>query len=193
MQLLPPPPPPPPAPAADNPASNRAADARDKVGEFQASGFLFKDTVEVNALDDPDVPGVTIYFSDFKRSLVDKLQKDFFAEPSQASLTCSVSADATVLNPSNMGGSEGKEVFAEKKGLSIFKDKTLRVRRLYDAQRNTLLYVAYSTRLSSAADEGNVSTGRYRTSICALRLPDAPTVTATEGNATTSVPAAVLQ
>jgi hypothetical protein len=24
------------------------------VGEFQASGFLFKDTVEVNALDDPD-------------------------------------------------------------------------------------------------------------------------------------------
>jgi catabolite regulation protein CreA len=27
---------------------------RDKVGEFQASGFLFKDTVEVNALDDPE-------------------------------------------------------------------------------------------------------------------------------------------
>jgi catabolite regulation protein CreA len=30
---------------------------RDKIGEFQASGFLFKDTVEVNALDDPE--GVT--------------------------------------------------------------------------------------------------------------------------------------
>jgi hypothetical protein len=29
------------------------------------------------------VPGVTLYISDFKRSLVDKLQKDFFAEPSQ--------------------------------------------------------------------------------------------------------------
>jgi hypothetical protein len=27
---------------------------RDKIGEFQASGFLFKDTVEVNALDDPE-------------------------------------------------------------------------------------------------------------------------------------------
>lgn len=29
------------------------------------------------------VEGVTIYFSDFKRNIVDKLQKDFFAEPSR--------------------------------------------------------------------------------------------------------------
>jgi catabolite regulation protein CreA len=40
--------------------------------------------------------------------------------------------------------------------------QTLRVRRLYDPTRDTLVYVAYSTRLSSAADEGAVSTGRYR-------------------------------
>ena len=30
---------------------------------------------------------MTIYFSDFKRSLVDKLQKDFFSEPSQVGAT----------------------------------------------------------------------------------------------------------
>lgn len=29
------------------------------------------------------VSGVTLYFSDFKRSLTDKLAKDFFTEPSQ--------------------------------------------------------------------------------------------------------------
>ncbi|WIA14579.1 hypothetical protein OEZ85_003095 [Tetradesmus obliquus] len=162
---------------------------RDKIGEFQASGFLFKDTVEVNALDDPEVPGVTIYFSDFKRSLVDKLQKDFFAEPSQASLTCSISPDATITNPANLGGAEGKEVFQEKKGLSIFKDKTLRVRRLYDPSRNTLVYVAYSTRLSTATDDGSVSTGRYRTSVCALKLPvaAAPVLAAAEAAAAAPV------
>jgi catabolite regulation protein CreA len=50
------------------------------------------------------------------------------------------------------------------------------VRRLYDPDRRNLLYVAYSTRLSTAADEGTVTTGRYRTSICAVHLPDAPPV-----------------
>lgn len=156
-----------------SPGASWAA-GREKVAEFQASGFLFKDTVEVNAFDDPEIPGVTIYLSDFKRSLVDKLQKDFFAEPSQASLTCSISPTAQIVNEANLGGTEGKEVFSEKKGLSIFKDKTLRVRRVYDPTRRTVMYVAYSTRLSTATDDGTVSTGRYRTSICALRLPPVP-------------------
>lgn len=52
---------------------------REKVGEFAASGLLFKDTVEVVALDDPDVPGATLYLSEFKRSLADKVAKDFFS------------------------------------------------------------------------------------------------------------------
>lgn len=119
--------------------------------------------------------------------------------------------------PPQLEGTEGREVFNEKKGISLFKvrtgrrrhwlfvyrdqgccavpwagswqlrsalpaphhshsqlhppklsqtkniraqDKTLRVRRLYDPDRRNLLYVAYSTRLSTAADEGGVSTGR---------------------------------
>ena len=35
------------------------------------------------AIEDPDVRGVTVYVSDFKRSLTDKLSKNFFSEPSQ--------------------------------------------------------------------------------------------------------------
>lgn len=57
--------------------------AAGKVAEWPASGFLFKDTVEVTSFDDADVPGVTLYISDFKRSIADKLAKDFFSEPSQ--------------------------------------------------------------------------------------------------------------
>lgn len=48
------------------------------------------------------------------------------------------------------------------KNLSFFQQKSLRVRRLYDTKRNTVIYIAYSTRLTSASDEGGASTGRYK-------------------------------
>ena len=41
------------------------------------------------------------------------------------------------------------QVFSQAKGINILQNKTLRVRRLYDAKHSTLLYVAYSTRLSN--------------------------------------------
>ena len=37
--------------------------AADKIGEFAASGIIFKDSVQVMAIDDPEVKGVTIYVS----------------------------------------------------------------------------------------------------------------------------------
>lgn len=127
--------------------------------------------------------GVTIYISDFKRSIADKLAKDFFSEPSQASVTCVATGPVTLKNPDKVKASGGQEIFAEGKGLNLFQQKTLRVRRIFND--NTLLYVSYSTRLSSASDDG-VSSGRYKTSICAL--PVAPVVTAADVPA----PAAVL-
>jgi len=144
--------------------------------QWGASGLVFKDTVELTALDDPEVDGVTLYISDFKRSIVDKLAKDFFSEPSQASLTCAITGPVSIKqgSPDKLGGAEGSEVFSEQKGLNLFKNKTLRVRRVYDARRNALVYVAYSTRMTAAADDGAVSSGRYRTSICAVKLPDLP-------------------
>lgn len=111
---------------------------------------------------------MTIYFSDFKRSLVDKLQKDFFAEPSQASLSCGISGPVAIRSEKDIMGYEGHEVFSERKGLNLFKDKTMRVRRVYDPEHRTVIYVAYSTRLS----DDKVSTGRYRTSMCTVRLPE---------------------
>lgn len=42
----------------------------------------FKDTVDVLAFDDPEVSNVTLYISDMKRSISDRMSKDFFNDPS---------------------------------------------------------------------------------------------------------------
>lgn len=57
------------------------------VGQFEASGFIFKDKVSISSIEDPDIPGVTLYFSDFNRSLSDKISNmDFLNEPSQVQI-----------------------------------------------------------------------------------------------------------
>ncbi|KAK9906671.1 hypothetical protein WJX75_005888 [Coccomyxa subellipsoidea] len=112
--------------------------ASNKVGEFTGNGFIFKDTVEVVAVEDPDVEGVTVYISDFKRSLIDKLSKNFFSEPSQASVTCAATGPVRIADMNRVRGSSGGEVFSESKGLNLFQNKTLRVRRLFDEAHNTL-------------------------------------------------------
>jgi hypothetical protein len=97
-----------------------------------------------------------------QRSLSDKLSRNFFNDPSQASLACVVNAPPVVNNPAAISGKEGQELFSQGRNLSLFQQKSLRVRRLYDEKRNVVVYVAYSTRLTSANDEGGASTGRYK-------------------------------
>eukprot|EP01024_Parvocaulis_polyphysoides_P057150 TRINITY_DN606_c0_g1_i2.p1 TRINITY_DN606_c0_g1~~TRINITY_DN606_c0_g1_i2.p1 ORF type:complete len:225 (-),score=22.25 TRINITY_DN606_c0_g1_i2:514-1188(-) len=147
---------------------------KEKVAEFDASGFVFKDAIEVVALQDPDIKGVTVYISDFKRSLTERLSKDFFADPSQTSVTCAITGQIDKAALQKFAGTSGQEIFAEQKGFNLFKNKTVRVRRIYDDSRNTLLYISYSTRMTGSKDEGGPSTGRYRSSLCALPLPTAP-------------------
>ncbi|CAD7698473.1 unnamed protein product, partial [Ostreobium quekettii] len=149
-----------------------ASMAAERVDTFDATGLLFKDKVEVIAVDDPSVAGVTLFVSDFKRSIANKLSKDFFDEPSQAGITCSRTGHVQILDPKGVATPGGQEVFSESKGLSLFGSKATRVRRLWDADRRTLLYVAYGTRgLTSGTDEGGPSPGRYKTSICAVEVP----------------------
>lgn len=145
--------------------------ASERVGSFAANGLVFKDAVEVSAVADPAVSGVTVYVADFRRSLADKLATDFFSEPSQASVTCATTGPIAITDVSAVRN--GGEVFAEKRGLSLIQNKTLRVRRVYDPERRTLLYVAYATRLAPGGDGADAegSGSRYRTSICAVPLP----------------------
>lgn len=78
------------------------------------------------SIDDPKVSGITIFVSDFQRSLTDRLSKDFFNEPSQASISCAQTSPVKITG--KISGKEGEEIFQETKNFLAF--KTLHVRRV---------------------------------------------------------------
>lgn len=49
--------------------------------------------------------------------------QDPFSDPSQASLTCVARGPVTVKNEAAISGSEGKQIFAERKALNVFQNK----------------------------------------------------------------------
>ena len=131
------------------------AQANEKVAEFATSGLIplpgvFRDTVQVIQLEDPGVEGVTLYYTDYSRSLVEKLANDPFADPSQSSVTCVATGKVVVKDPEAASGSEGQEIFSELKTLNVFQNKRLRVRRIYDQTNGAIIYISYSTRFTSS-------------------------------------------
>ena len=179
-----------------------SAASSSKVGEFTASGLLFKDTIEVASIEDPDseprtglvqtrqltlatagprariparpparpppthtratppqpvVEGATIYVTEYKRSLTDRLANDPFSDPAQASVTCAATGPVRVKDAAKLRSQkDGSEVFEERKGINIIQNKRLRVRRLYDADHDTLIYISYSTAITKESSAVSV-------------------------------------
>lgn len=144
-----------------------AAESKRIVAEISGSGLVFKDKLKVEAFSDQKVQGVTVYISDFERPLNEKLQKDFFSDPSTAGIACSVLGAPRA--PDNLP--EHEQVFSEGKSLIA---KTLRVERIFDREANSLVYVAFNTRVDKSQDDNR---SRFKSAMCAVPLA-APEVVA---------------
>ena len=59
---------------------------------------------------------------------------------------------------------KGEPVFEEKRSL-LFKE--IRVQRIYDVEKNTLVYVSFNTRLDKSSDTNN---SRFKSSVVAIPL-----------------------
>jgi len=172
---------PPPALAASGPEGSKV------VGELKGSGLVFKDTLQIERFEDPKVRGVELYISNFQRPLTEKLNKGFFNDPSQASVACARTGKPVSIASNIEKGTNGGEVFQESKSLLF---KTLRVQRIYDEEKNTVVYVSYNTRLDKSDDKNK---SRFQSTLCAINLDDyaplptpAPsTTTAASSTATT--------
>lgn len=166
-------------------AHNAGANSHE-VACFSTSGLIFKDTLKLYSLTDPKVEGVTIYLTDSEYNTIDKVA-NFFSDPSNASITCVQTGPITIHKDAKLG-SEGEDIYEESRNMFFkvrnwysniflylikFFPQQIRIRRVIDKQSNTLVYIAYTTRISTQSDSNK---SRFRSSVCALPLPPTPTL-----------------
>lgn len=110
--------------------------------------------IEVEAVADPKVQGVTCHISRFSRSVIDRLSKgSWFIDPSNSSIACHQTGPLTIGDINT--GPSGEEVFSERLSL-IF--KSLAIRRIYDKKNMTLIYITYSRQVKDASAKMSIST-----------------------------------
>jgi CreA protein len=123
-----------------------------EVGEFKNdwSG----NEIKITQLHDPKITGVICHLAHFDRGVWDRIGKgNWFENPSNSSISCLQSGPITVgkidLDKS------GEEVFDQNQSL-IFKQ--LAVRRIYDADTDSLMYVSYSRKIVDGSAKMSLST-----------------------------------
>ncbi|HWL84122.1 MAG TPA: CreA family protein [Roseomonas sp.] len=123
-----------------------------EVGEI-STDWTGNDIV-IEALTDPEVQGVTCHLTYFSRGFIDRVSKgNWFEDPSNSSIACRQTGPI-VIGDIETGG-KGEEVFSEGRSL-VF--KSLRVRRIYDRESDTLIYVSYARRIKDGSAKMAIST-----------------------------------
>ena len=125
---------------------------RKSVGSF-SNDWTGNDIV-VEAITDPKVHGVTCHFTYFNRGLIDRVTKgNWFENPSNTSIACRQTG-ALVIGDIDMSKA-GEEVFSQRAS-ALF--KRIAVRRIYDPQNKTLIYVAHSREIIEGSAKMSLST-----------------------------------
>lgn len=119
-----------------------------EVGDVSLGVFTTKD-IKLDSLVDPKIPGVTCHVASIEADLS-------LADPSNSSIACRQTGEITAEMLAQIDRSKSGEVVF-KKSKSIF-FKSLKVRRIYDTNSQTLMYVSYSTKEVSGSFKHSLST-----------------------------------
>lgn len=119
-----------------------------EVGDVSLGLFTLKD-IKLNSMHDPLIPGVTCHVASVEANLS-------LSDPSDSSISCRQTGDITPTMIANIDKSDSGEVVF-KKSKSIFL-KSMKVRRIYDAKNQTLMYLSYSTKETSGSFKHSLST-----------------------------------
>lgn len=119
-----------------------------EVGDVSLGLFTTKD-IKLNTLVDPIVAGVTCHVASIEADLS-------LSDPSDSSISCRQTGKITKAMIDQIDKSKSGDVVF-KKSKSIF-FKSMKIRRIYDADNQTLMYVSYSTKEISGSFKHSLST-----------------------------------
>lgn len=120
----------------------------DDVASVSLGLFTTKD-IKVNSQQDPLVKGVTCHISHIEANLD-------FSDPSDMSISCRQTGPITADQLQAIDRSKSGEVVFKSSKSILF--KSLKVRRIYDPQSHSLLYISYSTKESTGSHHHALST-----------------------------------
>ncbi|MBE1275603.1 CreA family protein [Enterovibrio baiacu] len=120
----------------------------DEVGDVSLGLFTTKD-IKIQIFNDPEVPGVTCHISHVKADLD-------FSDPSDMGISCRQTGEITDEMIANVDRSKsGEVVFTASKSILF---KSMKIRRIFDAQNQTLMYLSYSTKETQGSHKHSLST-----------------------------------
>ncbi|MBK7352634.1 MAG: protein CreA [Nitrosomonas sp.] len=111
------------------------------------------DKIVVEAFDDPDIKGATCYLSRAKTGGISGAV-GVAEDTADASMACRQIGPIQLTDEIKNGKKDGDEVFKKSTSLLF---KSLQVVRFYDAERNVLIYLAYSDRIIEGSPKNSIS------------------------------------
>lgn len=119
-----------------------------EVGDVSLGIFTLKD-IKLNVLTDPVVTGVTCHIASIEADLS-------LSDPSDSSISCRQTGAITAAMITQIDKSkDGEVVFTKSKSVFF---KSMKIRRIYDASTQTLMYLSYSTKETSGSFKHSLST-----------------------------------
>lgn len=112
-------------------------------------GLLTTKDIKVQSFTDPAIAGITCHISHIEADLD-------FADPSDMSISCRQTGPVTANMLAGIDRSKNGEVIFTKSKSILFKN--LKIRRVFDAKNQTLLYLSYSTKETSGSYKHALST-----------------------------------
>jgi len=125
-----------------------SACSENEVGDVSLGVFTTKD-IKLDAMQDPIVTGVTCHISSIEANLD-------VSDPSDSSIACRQTGEITPAMISQIDKSDSGEVIFRKSKSIFFKN--MKVRRIFDAESQTLMYLSYSTKETSGSYKHSLST-----------------------------------